>query len=64
DPQTGTIYAAAGSALYRFRDGRTETLDAEKFLHNPKVLDMKIDLNGMLWVLHPEALSLVNLSSR
>ena len=64
DPQTGTIYAAAGTALYRFRDGRTETLDAEKYLHNPKVLDMKIDLDGMLWILHPEALSQVRLSSR
>ncbi len=64
DPQTGTMYAAAGSALYRVRDGRTETLDAEKYLHNPKVLDMKIDLNGTLWVLHPEALSLVRLKTR
>lgn len=64
DPQTGTMYAASGTALYRVRDRRTETLDAEKFLHNPKVLDMKIDLTGTLWVLHPEALTLVRLTTR
>ncbi len=64
DPQTGTIYAASEKALFRVREGRTEKLDAERFLQNAKVIDMKIDLNGTLWVLHPEALSLVHLSTR
>lgn len=64
DPQTGTIYVASEKALFRIREGRTETLDAERFLQNPKVIDMKIDHQGTLWVLHPEALSLVHLSTR
>jgi hypothetical protein len=50
--------------LFRVREGRTETLDAERFLQNPKVIDMKIDLQGTLWVLHPEVLSLIHLSTR
>ncbi len=64
DPQTGTVYAGAGNKLFRYRNHRTEMIETEKHLNQERIMSLKIDINGILWVLHPESLSLIQLESR